>query len=643
MESLPHKTYPRNFVFLLLLLLAILALHAWHYLPFIADDALISLRYSKRLIDGHGLNWNSGERVEGYSNLLWVLAAAALGFARIDLVDAVRILGFVCMAATVAAVFFANALRNVKTVLLFFLVTLFLPLAAPIAVWTIGGMEQPLVAVLLAWAIVFCFKGIEQPHGQARVMLLPGLMLGLLCLTRLDGPLFTAAAVLAFLMMGPLNRGTWLRVFYLMLLPVVLTLAQVVFRLVYYGEWIPNTALVKFTPSGKHSLDGWSYLLNGARPIIPLLLLAIFSIFVSFWWNFRRDRMILLCSLGVSWMVYLVIIGGDIFPAWRHFVPLLVIFVMMVGITAEWISQQKRAASFATALTICVVFLTVFVWLQFRDDENLRAISERWEWDGKAVGTMLKEAFGPQQPLMAIDPAGCLPYWSELPSLDMLGLNDYHLPRNPPANLGQGAVGHELGDGQYVLDRKPDLVIFLLPTGAEHGYFPSGKQMQRDPRFFRDYTLTYFETNEPHKVLSRIWVRRDSERIGIKRTDSEISIPAFLFNDNRESRAKLNSSGKIVVPLTVNNPARIANLEIPPGRWQIATSAWPLWARVSTSPDAKGASGSPSAETVTMLLDAQLPATLELKDTSTVRIDMELRSTSSVVELSELVLRRLPD
>ena len=56
--------------------LVVLFVHAASYLPFIADDALITLRYAERLLDGHGLTWNDGERVEGYSNLLWLQLTA---------------------------------------------------------------------------------------------------------------------------------------------------------------------------------------------------------------------------------------------------------------------------------------------------------------------------------------------------------------------------------------------------------------------------------------------------------------------------------------------------------------------------------------------------------------------------------------
>src|SRR4051794_28705299 len=35
------------------------------------DDSAISMQYARNFAHGHGLVWNAGEHVEGYSNLLW--------------------------------------------------------------------------------------------------------------------------------------------------------------------------------------------------------------------------------------------------------------------------------------------------------------------------------------------------------------------------------------------------------------------------------------------------------------------------------------------------------------------------------------------------------------------------------------------
>src|SRR5438105_15822381 len=44
------------------------------------DDSFISFRYARNLLRGDGLVYNPGERVEGYTNFLWVvLSAGAMG------------------------------------------------------------------------------------------------------------------------------------------------------------------------------------------------------------------------------------------------------------------------------------------------------------------------------------------------------------------------------------------------------------------------------------------------------------------------------------------------------------------------------------------------------------------------------------
>ena len=61
------------------------------------DDAMISMRYAANLAHGHGLTWNPGERVEGFTNPLWtlVMALAALVFSQTGAVLAMHILSLI--------------------------------------------------------------------------------------------------------------------------------------------------------------------------------------------------------------------------------------------------------------------------------------------------------------------------------------------------------------------------------------------------------------------------------------------------------------------------------------------------------------------------------------------------------------------
>jgi arabinofuranosyltransferase len=78
----------------------------------VTDDAYISFRYVERWVEGLGLTFNPGERVEGFSNPLWVglLAAVRWLVPAVAIADAARGLGFA--AAVVSLLSMAAALRR---------------------------------------------------------------------------------------------------------------------------------------------------------------------------------------------------------------------------------------------------------------------------------------------------------------------------------------------------------------------------------------------------------------------------------------------------------------------------------------------------------------------------------------------------
>ena len=48
------------------------------YFHNVVDDSLISIRYAENLAQGNGVVFNLGERVEGYTNFLWLCVSALL-------------------------------------------------------------------------------------------------------------------------------------------------------------------------------------------------------------------------------------------------------------------------------------------------------------------------------------------------------------------------------------------------------------------------------------------------------------------------------------------------------------------------------------------------------------------------------------
>jgi arabinofuranosyltransferase len=615
----------------------VLAVHAWQYLPFISDDALISLRYARRFIEGHGLTWTGGRPVEGYSNLLWVLMVSGVGWLGVDLIDGARGLGLVLSALGLAAVVSSTRAHTLPMAICALVGCLVLSLSIPVAVWAIGGLEQPLVLALLSWALVWSFPLVDGRPVPTRAIVLPSVPLALLCLTRPDGPLFAASVGLAVVLAGRLRWASVKRATLLGVLPVAAVLGQLAFRLAYYGEWIPNTARIKLVPSEKHMLGGWEYLLEGWGVMSPVLLPAAVAMLALLFDREARPRALLLAVPTAVWSIYVVVIGGDIFPAWRHFIPILVTAALAVTLAAERVTRRfPRRWGTALVVIASTTLLTTYAVRQLADETNRRAATERWEWDGQVTGLLLHRAFGDQQPLLAVDGAGCVPYWSRLPAIDMLGLNDHYIAHHPPQDLGQAQLAHAHGDGQYVWDREPDLIVFG-PRGRPKARFRAGKQMQKMPGWERRYTLIRAVGRDPHRVRCRIFVHRTSDKVGIRTTDDRVVVPAYLLNGNPRTIARLNRAGDLVIKASSERPASIESLVIPPGHWSLEPqSSGPLSVDVRFHGSGLSMASGPSPLQLTV---APAGGSLDI----TIRgVDLERIEVSEVV-LSRLGSERLPD
>jgi arabinofuranosyltransferase len=535
--------------------LAALALHAWTCLPFLSDDALISLRYARRLLDGQGLGWTDGERVEGYSNLLWVLLCALLGAFGIDLVTASRILGLLGMASAALAVVYAAGRSRAGAAA----GGLCIAAAAPVAAWAVGGLEQPLLAGLLAWAVVRTWPLLDGALRH-RDLAVPAGLLALLCWTRPDGQLLVASLA-AGVVLARRGGGRAYLAIGLVAPAAIAVLLQLAFRVVYYGDWVPNTAHVKLAFTPERLVSGWTYLCDGLVSLLPLLLLAGLAVRAPA----RTRRIVVVVPVLVAWSAYVVGIGGDIFPAWRHLVPVVVLLALLA---AEAVASLPRRLGWGAAVAVPLLLL----WTSERDSEAVRAHRERWEWDGEVIGRLFAVAFGEARPLLAVEAAGCLPYFSNLPSLDLLGLNDRYLARKGSDQLGRGRIGHELGDAQYVLERRPDLMILHAVEGSPRLTGPTGSGLREDRRFRQWYQLVRFRGTEPHRVSSYVWVLRDSPKIGIRREPGRIVVPGMFLSDGERLEARLDGDRKLGV-LLLEGDVAVVRLPLPAGEWSVTAEA----------------------------------------------------------------------
>ena len=180
----PHAGRRLLTTILLLAALAMFAYHASFYWEWTEDDAFISLRYAQNLAAGHGLAFNPGERVEGYSNFTWVLLATGAIGVGADPLLTVKICGLVAGLGCLLLAW-ALVLRLAPGAgLLAVLAPWYLAISPVLTHHSISGLESSLFAFLLIAAIYIASD--QKPPGMFQKSLLVVLLV-LLSMTRPEG------------------------------------------------------------------------------------------------------------------------------------------------------------------------------------------------------------------------------------------------------------------------------------------------------------------------------------------------------------------------------------------------------------------------------------------------------------------------
>jgi len=406
------------------------------------DDAYISYRYALNLVSGEGLVFNPGEKIEGYSNLLWVLVAALLLQVSPPSLLHFAVCGLNILLAVAGLWVFEGEMRRrygearalaAATLWAFY----------PFLWQWIGSGLEAIGVVLLQLLIWRSLSRAGENTFPWRSLLL---YLSLIIFLRTDG------FVLVFLVAGHflLNaRPAWALRSLLLGLPA--TLALFGFRLFYYRDFWPSTYYVKIAQTLPVRV------LGGFERLAELLFVFVLAPFVLalFWQAWRSlhgflESRQLRCppelSLGLGLLAYWLFVGGDHFRI--RF--LLVLFPLgLAVIFGPFVQGMARDRKIAVFLVLATLYSGI-LWGQ--KDFNWR----KDRYDGWIeLGLFLGEHY--PNALLAAEAVGKTPYFSGLRTIDMLGLCDAHISKLPPVR--KASPGHEKSDGAYVLGRRPDVIV----------------------------------------------------------------------------------------------------------------------------------------------------------------------------------------
>jgi len=468
-----------------LLLAAVLraALLSW-----VADDAFISFRYAANWIAGHGLVFNVGERVEGYTNFLWTVLVGGFMKAGADPIHASAALGILAYVALAGGlVHWSRHRSRVWGGPFFPLAALLVLISDDFHIWATGGLETMLFATLALQAAVW-----TRATGESLApAMAAGVTFSLLVLTRPDGLLLAGAGVLSYWV--PFRRFATrerLRRAAATAGPVALTLAiGIPVKWSYYGDVFP-TAFYSKSVLHPYVSQGLIYVglylaKNWFLVFAALLLVVLGGRLAPN--PPRADRWddLFFAGTGMLFVVYIVEVGGDFMFA-RRLIPAVPLFLLALEGAASRLPTARLRLGFGVAVLVAAALPLPL----FHGAERISGISDERAFYPPGIvavrkrqAEMVSKALAGTDVRAAFEGGMCMfAYYSDLPYLvEMTGLTQYSLAKKPLD--GRAQVGHEKGaDGPWMTEHGIHLVFSQLLPPVE----PDPARRRLDQVYFGD-------------------------------------------------------------------------------------------------------------------------------------------------------------
>lgn len=448
------------------------------------DDTYIYLVYVKNLFGGNGLTFN-GMKVQGFTSVLWITLIAAgrlLTEALPTVPDRLSMASGVFVMVMAYRVGRRLGLSRARALI----TPALLAGTGDFAFYMGNGLETVFFAgmVLLSLRLVYA----DAPNRALRSFGLP-LVLALTIFARPEGVL-VAAVVIAFLAWQSETASLGRCLLWMVILIAPVTLAT----RVYYGSFLPNTYYAKAGAGFANAGQGLLYLMHFMKAKVFIVLAFIYL--AAHKRAVMGRRATPLFVLVIVYVVHITIQGGDNLVGHRAFLPVLP--VMYLTVTLGFRRLHGLAAGLA------LLFVTTFHVANYNYGTIIggsfqlpvREQIDLWRSGftrRHATGLYLKENYPPGT-VVALNAAGIIPYFSEMPTLDMLGLNNKYIARRGRRDRTL-AYGHQVGDGHYIVRQQPDVILFGGLGRAKKAYFISDREIWRSSEFRRFYRPREFPEN----------------------------------------------------------------------------------------------------------------------------------------------------
>ncbi|MBU1625823.1 hypothetical protein KKB18_00475, partial [bacterium] len=434
---------------LLAAIILIFFIHAFYFSPFTVDDAFISFQYAKNLALGNGLTFNTGERVEGYTNFLLVLIESLLYLVGLDLIFWIKTLSILAGAGIIILMYKLICLEIQNNNLVNLLPCLIVAVNSPFVLASTAGLETQLFS-LAVFAGLYVFLKNDRTTGK----ILASLLLTISILIRPEGLIFFGILTIIELQ-NDLKSGNkaafsaWLGTFSLIFIPYF------IWRFSYFGELLPNTFHAKV---GGDLFSRMIYGKNYVHSFLKTFNLRIF-LFISII-QFFRNRLSkigkILLLIVLIYFLYICYTGEDWIPQYRFIAPVIPIiftlsyigvFTLLKNMTLK---LSPRIMIFLKI--ILIIHLAIFSsrTISLKNTEkmftHIRMRAYGYEHAHKYLALWLRNN-SPENSSVAMMDVGMIKFYSERYVIDITGLTEKFIAKS------KGGLLNKDYDPSYIFDK----------------------------------------------------------------------------------------------------------------------------------------------------------------------------------------------
>jgi hypothetical protein len=245
----------------------------------------------------------------------------------------------------------------------------------------------------------------------------------------------------------------------------------------YYGRLLPNSYYAKVGLRPVMISNGLLYVWRflhwyGLWPVFAAGLLALWLRRPA-----RAARLRPIVWFVLAWLTYVALVGGD-FMEFRFLVPVTACFFLLLAwLAGEVIGRRLLRRPVLASLVVLAssAGASVIHARTFHDitpDRTLDSIGVLKTGYGMCpdgnwgrVGNLLRASLASADPMIAVDAAGAIPYFSRFRSVDMLGINDrWVAAHGDPAPRSYRRPGHQRRAPMGYLRARGVQIVIAHPT-----------------------------------------------------------------------------------------------------------------------------------------------------------------------------------